>query len=207
MGLKSLTVREGAIVLDQEVARRKASTVAPEVTHRVDRLGGGGRPAVHQGRGESLPAGTTKTAMVGGRGGGEFIHVGDDLQPVVGFRYELGDWMGRGIIRAIDPIYVRPHDDDEAESGEVVTKPGYVVGGLWVDGTEYADAFRVIFVRQTAAVLDPNYTYRSGWIGKPQKQKQTELAGEGQTVVGIFGRKGLNIDGLGLVVKGVSGDE
>jgi hypothetical protein len=43
-------------------------------------------------------------------------------------------------------------------------------------------------------------TYLSDWFGTPIDDQPTQLAGHGERVIGICGRKGLNVDALGLVV-------
>jgi hypothetical protein len=54
--------------------------------------------------------------------------------------------------------------------------------------------------------LDPATSYVSVWYGKKVGTSQTKLGGDGKIVCGIFGRKGLNVDALGLVMSGGGGD-
>lgn len=144
------------------------------------------------------PPSFRKTALVGGNGGGPFQFFSPAGQTVVGFRYQLGTWMNQGIVQSIEPVF--PSDSPPATRPIIRAKPGYVVGGLIVDGTQYANAFRVIFVRERDGQIDSTDTYTSDWIGTPQGQKQTQLAGNGERVLGIHGRKGLNVDALGLLL-------
>jgi hypothetical protein len=59
---------------------------------------------------------------------------------------------------------------------------------------------RVIFLRRKGDQLDPKEQYRSEWIGTPAGKHQKQLAGKGEMIIGTFGRQGLNVDALGVLM-------
>jgi len=117
----------------------------------------------------------------------------------VGFVYELAEWDSKCIIRTLLPLYSRPL---VAGPGSLVlAREGYVVGGILVDSDQYAHAFRVIFMRSINGKIDTRDNYLSDWIGQPSSNlPPKQLGGHGEHVVGVCGRKGLNMDAVGLVV-------
>jgi hypothetical protein len=163
-----------------------------------------GRPA----QGGELPAGASRTDLIGGNGGGPYVNAPAELRSVVGFRYVMGQWSrkdGRNdVLRHLDPIFDGATDTPEYRDGEmkeVRAKPGYVVGGIIVDRDEVnVLALKVIFLRRLAnGNLDVKDQYVTDWIGYPGNQKQQQLAGNGEQIVGTFGRQGMNLDAIGLV--------
>ncbi len=122
-----------------------------------------------------------------------------------GFRYTLGSWGGQGVIRRLYPVFQAAADNGTGasarESKTVLARDGYVVGGLLVD---YDDvnviAVRVIFVRRKDGEIDAKVQYKSDWIGVPGGKNQKQLAGNGETIVGAFGREGLNLAAIGLLM-------
>ncbi len=136
--------------------------------------------------------------MVGGRGGGPFVTVSPTNQPVIGFEYSTDQWMGKSIIRSFTPIF--PGDDGIAITHALVARPGYAVGAIEVNGEEYVRAVRVIFMKVAGDRLLPGDSYSSNWVNTPTDPSTYRLAGNGDRVVGTFGSRGLNVDGLGLVV-------
>lgn len=152
-----------------------------------------GRPAVQ----------SRRTATVGGRGGGPYSRFDSQGRIVVGFQYEIGQWMRQSIVHSLDPIYDREtaaYRSNDGKSGLIVARPGYVVGGIMVDGRNYANAMRIIFMRQNGDHISPNDHYMTDWLGTPVDDHPVQLAGNGERVIGICGRKGLNFDALGLVL-------
>jgi hypothetical protein len=154
-----------------------------------------------------LPAGTQKTDFVGdSNGGGPFVKVAADLKPVIGFRLRVGDWAGHKMIGKIEPLYEKPADLHPANETIVLAKDGYAVGGLWANGPDFADALRVIFMKQTPTGVDPKDAYVGPWIGQIVGPERIKLGCNGQSVVGVYGRQGLNTNALGLVMKAAAAD-
>jgi TolB-like protein len=155
-------------------------------------------------RGNQLPEGAVETEMVGGHGGGAFVHVDPAQHPVLGFRYSFGHWSGRDVMRTLDPIFANtdaPQAADDPRTRTVLGREGYVVGGLIVDTDGInAVAVRVVFVRLKDGRPDLATKYASDWIGTPSRISVHYLAGHGERVLGTFGHKGLNLDAVGLVL-------
>jgi hypothetical protein len=139
-----------------------------------------------------------KTPMCGGRGGGPYLTCSPTDQPVIGFEYETGTWMRQGVIHTLTPIF--PGDEGIAISHSVLAKPGYAVGAVEVNGDDYVTAIRIVFMKREGPRLLPADSYTSAWLGTPLDATSYRLTGNGMPVVGIFGNRGLNVDGLGLVV-------
>ncbi len=147
------------------------------------------------------PDGAERTNMVGGSGGGPFAEGLAEPTLVIGFDIKMGNWGGRQQINKIKPIYTRPEDDGSDSTTQTIAAPGYVVGGIIVNGEQYAQGARIIFIRRTPTGVDPKDNYLSPWIGQEYKDRPTTtLAGKGELVIGVYGRQGLNTDGLGLIV-------
>lgn len=160
----------------------------------------------HERAGSELPEGAVETDMVGGHGGLAFVNVdpsgGRNL--VVGFRYSMGQWRGRQVLRTLDPIFAResPQPDDDRYT-TILARDGYMVGGLVVDTDGInAVAVRVGFIKLNDGRLDVNDHYLSDWIGgEPSRITVINLGGHGERVLGTFGHKGLNLDAVGLVIQ------
>jgi len=70
---------------------------------------------------------------------------------------------------------------------EIMARPGYAIGGLEASVGETLAGFRVTFMRQTDAGLDPDDTYESRWIGDQTGDSEINVRGTGRFVVGIRG--------------------
>jgi hypothetical protein len=139
-----------------------------------------------------------KTPMCGGRGGGPYLTVSPSNQPIIGFEYQTDKWMNKSILRALTPIF--PGDDGIAISHSIIARPGYAVGAVEVNGDDHVSALQIIFMKYSNGRLNPDDSYSSAWINNPTEGATYRLTGNGAPVVGIFGNKGLNVDGLGLVI-------
>lgn len=119
-------------------------------------------------------------------------------QDVVGVRFVMGRWNGKPLFRTLDPLYDRV---DAGQNNVVVAKPGYVVGGILVDSDEQEHAIRLIFMKSRAGRLLSHDAYLSDWIGTPVTGTPPKLIGShGEHVIGLCGYRGLNLDGVGLVL-------
>jgi prepilin-type processing-associated H-X9-DG protein len=143
-----------------------------------------------------------RTALVGGTGGSPYVSSSLRGENVLGFRYEMGTWAGQSIVHTLEPIHnIRFATPHSPRLQVILARDGYIVGGLIVDGKNYANAIRIIFIRWDGQKTDPTDTYLSNWLGTPVDLEPTQLAGHGERVIGIYGRRGLNFDALGLVVQ------
>lgn len=160
------------------------------------------RPALgRRVRDNRMPPDAIQTELLGGHGGGRFVHVNPTGGPVVGFHYALGSWGGKSVMRTLDPIYDRSSPDVQADPATVVARDGYVVGGLRVESDDSGVYnVQVVFVRFKDGRPDPADTYTSERIGVPAGAALHELGEKGTWVIGTYGRKGLNLDAVGLVL-------
>jgi len=146
-----------------------------------------------------MPRGATKSQMLGGTGGGPYVHANPTGGPVLGFHYSTGWWSDGIVLRDFDPIYEKPPVDVSDNPDVVLAKQGYAVAGLLVQtDSKNILGVRVIFAKLSAGHLDMSESYESNWIATPGQSPQ-KLAGDGRLVIGTFGRKGLNMDAMGLV--------
>ena len=147
-----------------------------------------------------------RTPMVGGSGGGEFALRNPGKGPVIGFHYKFGNWNNRQVLSVFEPLFDLPADPvpegRKRDEGTILARKGYAVAGLLVDTDNVnAVAVRITFMRLDNGALDAKQTYTSEWVGVPSRIRQQKLAGTGEKVVGTFGRKGLNMDSLGLLLE------
>ncbi len=153
----------------------------------------------------SLPGIAVKTEQLGGHGGSEFIAIQPAVGSFLGFRYTTAQWLGKQIMGKVEPIFQRPPPDTPGLNPPPVTimaRDGYVVGGMVVDPDDAAIvAFKVVFVRYKDGRISPADTYQSDWCGTPGGRPTRQLAGHGETVIGVFGRQGRNLDAMGLVTQ------
>ena len=136
--------------------------------------------------------------LLGAKGGSPFARAKENAQ-VIGFRYSMSNWAGEGVLRDFEPLYEKPASKEEGKIDEVA-KDGYVVAGMIVAHAQYPNAVQIIFARMKDGKLDMATAYQSKWLGVPKGSSRTQLAGKGERVVGTFGRKGLNINTIGLMV-------
>lgn len=89
--------------------------------------------------------------------------------------------------------------DNVTRTRRLVARAGYAVGGLEVAGDQRLDGLSVRFFRLTDSALDPADAYDSEWVGSTMTGPREFLDGQGQPVVGLFGRlEGESVLGLGL---------
>ena len=154
--------------------------------------------------------GVERTAIAGHQSGTPFFDLGEKGALLVGFEYREGQMDGR-IIGMIQPIYrLRDITSVGARYGEsrrqairIEAGEGYAVGAINVKNGDRVDGFEIVFMRVKAggAALDKTDTYKSDWCGGTKGGGPRTLGGDGRPVVGICGRSGAEIDGLGLVQK------
>lgn len=169
-----------------------------------------------------------RSPLCGGPGGSPFERFDPAQRPVVGLRYQLGNWGGREVIAKLEPVFDRSATGDDL----LMARAGYQVGGLLVDSRELVHAVKVIFVHtppaaqgtgagetgagdvapsqaarglaeQPAGQLPAEPSYESEWIGIPAQGSPQSLGGRGKTVVGLYGRQGIVTDAVGLLFADV----
>jgi len=154
--------------------------------------------------GGSAPEIAVRTEQLGGHGGSEFVAIQPAAGSFIGFRYTTAQWLDKQIIGKVGPIFRSPppaaHEGDPAPV-TIMARDGYVVGGMVVDANDAIVAFKVIFVRYRDGRIDSADTYQSEWCGTPGDRATHQLAGHGETVIGVFGRQGRNLDAMGLVTQ------
>ena len=182
----------------QELAKLKAKREADFAAVKVQAA----QSAAVREENEQGLAVSVRTAEVGGllgaQGGSPFARAKENAQ-VIGFRYSLSNWAGEGVLRDFEPLYEKPASKAEGKIDEVA-KDGYVVAGMIVAHAQYPNAVQVIYARMKDGKVDIATTYQSKWLGVPKGSSRTQLAGKGERVVGTFGRRGLNINTIGLMV-------
>ncbi len=151
--------------------------------------------------------GLRRTPLCGGSGGSEFTILGPDHAPLRAFRRTYAWVGGHLIVKSLAPIF----------RGEGVAAPGtrcgrggkwpsydaapdgYAVGALIVKGGHRVDGFAVVFMRDLGDRLDPEDVVLGPWRGGTDGGPAIILGGEGRRIVGIHGRRGADLDALGLV--------
>ncbi len=149
---------------------------------------------------KTAPIATFRSKQIGSTAGSRFATISPSAEPVVGFQYELSNWSGKSVLRKLEPVYERPKG--KPDSGYIGAREGYVVAGVIINSSEFANAFRVIFAKMNDGKTDSKTTYFSDWVGRPQGDTETRLGNNGAPVVGVFGTHGMNVHGFGLVQSG-----
>ncbi|HZK82278.1 MAG TPA: hypothetical protein VFC46_14450, partial [Humisphaera sp.] len=156
-------------------------------------------PAVRHG--VPMPPGSVKTALIGGHGGGSFYHLTRNNAAAIGFRYLIGEWGGKAVMKEIGPAFGPRPPQMKAIVREIMAKDGYIAGGLVVDADDTnVVAFKVIFVAFKDGVVNKKDTYTSDWQGAPDSNSPQTLAGNGEIILGTIERRGMNQDAIGLVI-------
>jgi hypothetical protein len=201
MKVKTALAAQTAQMKQEEADRKKTQGDADAMFdggQKVDRMG-------------NLLPGMQPTDILGKeRGGSEFADVSGDRKPVLGFRVATGEWFGKIALRELRPIYQRPKQKPkpERDAVDVIARDGYAVGSITVNADkDGVHALCITFMKITDSGLDPKQAYVSPWMGKKVGTAQKKLTGEGAYIYGVCGRRGLNIDAVGLVTEGAPADD
>jgi hypothetical protein len=120
---------------------------------------------------------------------------------LLGVHYRLGDWDRQPVVKSLRGVFAGdagPQKDEQS----VRAPEGYAVGGLIVDADKYVNAVTLVFMRvKPDSTLDPGDRESSSVIGKSSARATRTLAGDGTKVIGLHGRQGLVLDGVGLVLE------
>jgi len=149
-----------------------------------------------------------RSTTVGGSGGGPFEVIPDSPSLLVGFEYTTSKLYGGHLtVKSVRPIF-QSRDGEftgkwnglpHGKVQRVVAKPQYVVAGIVGKSGHRVDGMRLIFMRVQGGRLNPDDTYRSDWIGGQGGGPQKLCAANGDPVVGIYGRRGHDLDAIGFI--------
>jgi len=157
---------------------------------------------------DPLPAGAQDTPLIGAQKTNEFREMSPHDALAIGVEYVSAETGGKFVLSNLRLLYAKPGTDKDES---IVARDGYVLGGLKVGTGKYStgvfpNGLQVIFIRQKDGVLDTSDTYTSDWAGvTPATGKEKQLAGNGERVIGICGRKGFFVRAIGLVIQNPSG--
>lgn len=151
--------------------------------------------------GALTPTRPVKTDAVGGGGGAVFEENPEGAPLLVGFRLT----QNNNHVRSLQGLYRQGErliegqrsGNPNGETTELLAKPGYAVGGLRVRGGDRVRAFKVVFMRIAGPLLSTSDAYESDWYCGDESGTLL-LAGDGYPVVGLHGRRGNDLDALGL---------
>ncbi|RPH35646.1 MAG: hypothetical protein EHM91_16940, partial [Planctomycetota bacterium] len=150
-------------------------------------------------------ASVVKSECLGGQGGAAFELAPNPRQLLRGLHVRVSS----GFLGSVKPVFQGSGGDVEGPQvgegnakTEVIGRPGYVVGGLVVRATYRVNAVKVIFVKVSGKLLIPSDRYETEWFGARPGGHEVML-GDGSTpVLGIYGRAGSWVDGIGLMLQG-----
>jgi hypothetical protein len=196
------------LVTGEELAKMKAAADAAEAQRQAQLAKAQREHGTLIDNLQNLPDGMELTESLGlTEGGGSFIVASAERRPVIGFKIQVSEWFGHKCFRIFDPLYSKPQDPPDKDTVFLLARPGYAVGSVTINAGNGVNALCVRFMKITDKGLDPSDSYVSRWFGAKVGTAQTKLGGDGRFVYGIFGRKGLNIDALGLVMGTGSADD
>jgi hypothetical protein len=82
-----------------------------------------------------------------------------------------------------------------------IAKPGYAVGAINTHTGLTVDGFEMVFMRIDGDRLNSGDSYNSPWLGDQQGGSPSDVSSEGKIPVGLQGRAGKEVYGLGLTVQ------
>jgi hypothetical protein len=145
------------------------------------------------------PTERARTEVLGGPGGAGFEEAPEGNRMITGLRLTVHE---KRHVKTFQAIYGEQpgevHGQPSADKREILAKPGYALGGIQVRGGDRVLAFRAVFMRISGPVLSPSDRYESEWI-VGDEAGTTMLGGTGAPIVGLHGRRGNDVDAIGLV--------
>ncbi len=142
---------------------------------------------------------TTDSALGAGSEGAAFRFLDPEARPVIGLRYQLGSWAGQRVIGHLEPLYTRDAVPQPWQA--VFAREGYALGAIQVDGTRYVNAVRAAFMKLEGDGLNTKDRHLTQWIGTPTGGKPKSIFSTGARVLGLHGKRGAVVDGVGLVFE------
>jgi hypothetical protein len=82
-----------------------------------------------------------------------------------------------------------------------IAKPGYAVGAINTHTGLTVDGFEMVFMKIDGEQLDTSDSYTSPWLGDKKGGSPADASTEGKLPVGLQGRAGKEVYGLGLIVE------
>ena len=149
-----------------------------------------------------------RSDTVGGQRGGPFEVTSEEPSVLIGFLYTASrHYAGHLTIKAVRPIFRGQNGESLGEwcgvprgkARRVCAEDGYAVAGIVAKYGNRVDGMRLIYMRVKDGRLNPDDTYRSEWIGGRRGRPETLCAANGHPVIGIYGRKGADLDALGFL--------
>ncbi len=165
----------------------------------------GRRPA--DGDGAFDDAGLRRTSLRGGRGGGSFDDRRSVRATLVGLRVWSAKWSGHTIVTAVQPIFGGPegiaegavHGQARGTRHTIASPKGYAIGGLYVRGGHRVDGLAAVFLPWSEKGLALEGAFVGPWVGGTSGGGAVLLGATGHRVVGLHGRKGADLDAVGLI--------
>ncbi len=141
-----------------------------------------------------------------GRDRDGFRDLGPAGSVLVGVRVTYIERFGGFKVRSAQPIYRSgaAHYQGQVHGeavGPVLTflaRPGYAIGGLVTHIGLTVDGFGIVYMKVDGDRLDPGDSYKSPWIGDKRGGNPGEVFSTGGLVVGLQGKAGSELNGLGL---------
>jgi hypothetical protein len=206
-----------APVVGNRASNKKSSTARPKTVAkampRSTRV-----PAQSKTR-KTQPSGTSTTELPDGlidlpatfRGGDRdrFHDIAPTGGVLVGARVSYIMRSGGPKISSIQPIYRVGEKlvDGERQGGLLgeetteVAKPGYAVGAINTHTGLTVDGFEMVFMKIDGDRLDSDDSYTSEWLGDEKGGSPRNVSSNGKIPVGLQGRAGKEVYGLGLIVE------
>lgn len=152
-----------------------------------------------------------RSPRVGGHSGGAYEALPHDASILTGFELSTSTFYGgHHTIKSIRPIFQTLEGEVVGEWNghphgrihRIVARHGYAVAGIVARSGHRIDGLRVIFMSLVHGRLNPDDTYRSDWVGGRGGGPETIIGTNGLPVVGIYGKRGADVDSLGLIQAG-----
>jgi hypothetical protein len=148
------------------------------------------------------PSAGEDTPLAGCEGGvRQYFLDPDPAGALYGFDYLMGQWENEPAASFLTPI-LSPDQPPAPNQTRVIARDGYVVGGMTVSVTHFANAFKLAFVRLNAdGSVDQSDGYESDWIGTPQPGGvEVKLGNDGRRAIGFYANRGGVHNAVGLVM-------
>ncbi len=140
-----------------------------------------------------------------------FLDAAPSGSVLVGFVVGYVDKFGGPKIGSVQPIFRsrtggahyrgKLHGPATSPLRMIVARPGYAVGGLVTHSGLMVDGFSITFMKVDGDRLKPDDSYESPWIGDSRGGGLSQVFSKGELVIGLTGRAGNEVNGLGLMTK------
>ncbi len=141
-----------------------------------------------------------------------YLDVGEEPGILIGLNLKMDDFAGNRTVRGAEAIFllrsgnqvvssVSPGTRNPDSHEKVVAKKGYAVGAVESRKAPHTRQMKLHFYKIVGKKLNPNDTYSSEWIGEwDQSSTLVREEANDHIPLGIFGRSGMGLDFLGLVL-------